>query len=186
MKPNYFYIFKNKVLLEAAEEAPQDPKISAEDDSSDLDRVLNNSKKVNYTLVKLLTTYEEPNDKTKEELKNLITDIRCISYKPTTFRIILANGNFFDLKYDPTPSQLKYPSDYKPSDLFVANILGKHYNLSNKSEYEQCLDYIQKIQRENPILVKEPGEGETGGPAGKVETPPEDTSTDQTSPDEEK
>lgn len=181
MRPNYYHTFKYKVTLaEQDEPAPEEQTPAeapatdtppeeappAEAEETDLEKILSKSRKVTYTLIKLLSTYDNVSQKAKEEIRNLVSDIRCISYKPTTFRVVLSNNNFFDLKYDPTPLQLKYVNDFKPSDLFYVNVLGKKYSLSNKSELEQALDYIQKIQKDNPIILKEPGEGEPGGPAG--------------------
>lgn len=169
MNINYFHIFRNKIILaEADEKEPVD-----QTPETDLDKILNKSTKVTSALVRLLSTQEKITDKSKQEIKDLVTDLRCISYKPTTFRVILTNGNYFDLKYDPTPNQFKYEEDYNPYDGFTVSILGKKYSISIRSEYEQALDGIQKIQREKAIIVKEPGEGETEAPAG-VDAPPDD------------
>lgn len=178
MTTDFYQIFRYKFLLKEQEEekAPPEEKEPSEvtNPESDLEKVLNNSKKVTYALVKLLSTYDNINEKSKNELRELINDIRCISYKPTTFRIILTNNNYFDIKYDPTPMQLKYPEDFKPMDMFYVTVLGKKYDLATASQYQQCIDYIQKIQRENPVLLKTAGEGEPGGPAGagSEEAPP--------------
>lgn len=175
MSTDFYQIFRYKFLLKEQEEqtpAEEAPSEKVTNTESDLEKVLNNSKKVTYALVKLLSTYDTVNDKAKDELREMINDIRCISYKPTTFRIILANNNYFDIKYDPTPMQLKYPEDFKPMDMFYVTVLGKKYDLATASQYQQCIDYIQKIQRENPVLIKTAGEGEPGGPAGGSETTP--------------
>ena len=181
MNPNYFYIFKNKVILsevegeeKPAEETPPTPE-------KDLDKILNKSKKVSGVLVKMLSTQKELNDTAKQEIKDLLSDIRCISYKPTTFRAILANGNFFDIKYDPTPNQFKFQDDYQLYDGFVVTILGKKYNITNRSEFEQAIDSLQKIQREKAVIVKEPGEGEE-----TPTIPPETPEEEPTPPEEEK
>lgn len=182
MSINYFHIFRNKVILaEQEDETPETPENQEVQEppqsETDLDKILSKSPKVTYTLVKLLSTYDKVSNKAKEEIKNLVSDVRCISYKPTTFRFILSNGNYFDLKYNPTPLQLKDPSDYVPSDSFQVIILGKKYDISLRSEYEQALDYIQKIQREKAILVKEPGESEqqqTSEPPQEPETQAEE------------
>lgn len=185
MSLNYFHIFKNKVILSEQEEdedipdeltadtpSPDEPEAPAVEPKTetDLDKILGSSKKVTSALVKLLSTYDKVTDKSKEEIRELVSDIRCISYKPTTFRVILGNGNYFDLKYNPTPSQLKGIYKVEPSDLFFVTINGKKYDISSKSEYEQALDGIQKIQREKAVLVKEPGENEPA-PAPAPETP---------------
>lgn len=163
---NYFYVFKNKVLLNEAEEEkqPEEPEKAPVDKSSEMEKVLNRSTKITYTLNKLLSTQSKVSSATKDQLRELISDIRCISYKPTTFRIILSNDNYFDLKYDPTPLQVQNKQDHEPSDEFVIHIMGKKYSLANKSELEQAVDYIQKAQKEKAIMVSEPGEGEDGAP----------------------
>jgi hypothetical protein len=182
MNINYFHIFKNKVILAEQEDETPETQDNAEippQPETDLDKILSKSPKVTATLVKLFSTYDKVNDKAKDEIKALVSDVRCISYKPTTFRFILANGNFFDLKYNPVPLQLKNPQDFNPWDAFDINILGKKYDLSVKSEYEQAIDYIQIIQKEKSIIVKEPGEVESPTPS---ETPPEPT---EAQPEEE-
>lgn len=185
MKPNFFQIFKYKVILnEAVEDEPEKAEDSPEE--KEVDKVLNKSKKVRKTLVKLLTSQESDNSKARKELGELISDIRCISYKPTTFRIILLNGNYLDLKYDPTPMQIKNPSEFTESDMFVVKILGKKFHLSNNSELQQCLDYIQQIQREKALAVPEPGENETGSPtspdSAEEPTPEEEPKVDKENP----
>jgi hypothetical protein len=168
MKPNYYQIFQYK-LLEAAEITPVETE-------SNLEKVLSKSPKVTNVLLKLLTTQKSKNDKALEQIRNTVSDIRCISYKPTTFRVVIPNGNYFDIKYDPTPLELRYPEDFSPSDSFQVIVSGKKYNISNRSEYEQALDYINILLKTNPITKEpepdaEPAAGETP-PEG--EAPPED------------
>jgi hypothetical protein len=168
MKPNYYQIFQYK-LLEAAEITPVETE-------SNLEKVLSKSPKVTNVLLKLLTTQKSKNDKSLEQIRNTVSDIRCISYKPTTFRVVIPNGNYFDIKYDPTPLELNYPEDFSPSDSFQVIVSGKKYSISNRSEYEQALDYINILLKTNPITKEpepdaEPAAGETP-PEG--EAPPED------------
>jgi len=173
MKPNYYQIFQYK-LLEAAEITPVETE-------SNLEKVLKKSPKVTSVLLKLLTTQKSKNDKALEQIRSTVSDIRCISYKPTTFRVVIPNGNYFDLKYDPTPLEVNYPEDFSPSDSFQVIVSGKKYNISNNSEYEQALDYINNLLKTNPITKEpEPGEEPAAGetpPAGEApaeETPPEE------------
>lgn len=174
MKPNYYQIFQYK-LLEAAE-------ITAVETESNLEKVLSKSPKVTSVLLKLLTTQKSKNDKALEQIRNTVSDIRCIAYKPTTFRVVIPNGNYFDIKYDPTPLEINYPEDFSPSDSFQVIVSGKKYNISNRSEYEQALDYINILLKTNPITKEpepeeEPVAGETP-PEGEAppegETPPEE------------
>ena len=163
MKPNYYQIFQYK-LLEAAE-------ITHVETESNLEKILSKSPKVTSVLLKLLTSQNKKNDRAMEQIRSTVSDIRCISYKPTTFRVVIPNGNYFDLKYDPTPLELNYPEDFSPSDSFQVIVSGKKYNISNRSEYEQALDYINILLKTNPI-TKEPEPGEEPAAAGG-ETPPE-------------
>lgn len=158
MKPNYYYIFQNK-LLEAAEVTPVE-------NESNLDKILNKSPKVTSVLVKLLTSQKSKNTKSIEQIRSTVSDIRCISYKPTTFRVVIPNGNYFDLKYNPTPNELKYPEDFTPSDAFQVIVSGKKYDIANNSEYEQAIDYINNLLKTNPI-TKEPEAGEEPAPGAE-------------------
>lgn len=175
MTPNFHYIFQQKLY-----EAEVRAKIETE---STLEKVLRQSKKVTSVLAELLTSQKKFNEKSKDEIREIVSDIRFISYKPTTFRIIIKNGNYFDLKYDPTPLELKNPEEYDVRDSFVVMVSGKKYNLTNRSEMEQALDYINILLKTSPILkepepIEEPGAEPTppppeGGPeAGKEEVPP--------------
>lgn len=158
MKPNYYYIFQNK-LLEAAEVTPVE-------NESNLDKILNKSPKVTSVLLKLLTSQKSKNTKAIEQIRETVSDIRCISYKPTTFRVVIPNGNYFDLKYNPTPNELKYPEDFSPSDAFQVIVSGKKYDIANNSEYEQAIDYINNLLKTNPI-TKEPEPGEEPAPGAE-------------------
>ena len=166
MKPNYYQIFQYK-LLEAAEITPVETE-------SNLEKVLSKSPKVTNVLLKLLTTQKSKNEKALEQIRSTVSDIRCISYKPTTFRVVIPNGNYFDLKYDPTPLEVQYPEDFNPSDSFQVVVSGKKYNISNRSEYEQALDYINVLLKTNPITKEpEPGEEPAAGETPAAEAPPE-------------
>lgn len=185
MKPNFYQIFRYK-LIEAAEE----PEATNIENESNLEKVLKTSPKLTSVLVKLLTTQGSKNDKALNQIREVIADLKCISYKPTTFRALMANGNFFDIKYDPTPLELKYPEDFSPSDAFQVIVSGKKYNIANKSEYEQALDYINTLLKtknvskepepdEQPAQASPEGGEEAGGapppPPEGEETPPEET-----------
>ena len=91
MKPRFYEIFRNKVLLEV--------EITKVENESNLEKIIKKSPKVTNTLIKLLTTQEKKNEKSINQLREVVSDIKCIAYKPTTFRVVIPNGNFFDLKY---------------------------------------------------------------------------------------
>ena len=175
MKPNYYQIFQYK-LLEAAEITPVETE-------SNLEKILSKSPKVTSVLLKLLSSQSKKNDKSVEQIRDTVSDIRCISYKPTTFRVVIPNGNYFDIKYDPTPLELNYPEDFNPADSFQVLVSGKKYSIANKSEYEQAMDYINILLKTNPV-TKEPEPGEEPAAAGG-ETPPEGEAPPEETPEPE-
>lgn len=144
MNQNYYRIFSRKLY-----EAEVEEKLA--DSESDLDKILTKSPKVDYTLARLITSQKGPGLKADEEIRDIVSDIKVISYRPTTFRIVLKNSNYFDLVYDPTPMQLKSDQKVLPSDMFKVAILGKRYDLANNSNFEQALDYIGICMKSNPI-----------------------------------
>ncbi len=141
MSINYFDIFKKRLNEEETVVTQE----------TDKDKILRNSKKVTSVLTKLLSSQKNGGDKSLSELQDLISDIKVISYKPTTFRIVVANSNYFDLIYDPAPMQVQYPEDYQDIDSFTVKVAGKKYKIGNNSQFEQALDALNKIMRENPI-----------------------------------
>lgn len=148
MTTDHFFNFK-KSLYEAEVEAEQE---------SDMEKVLKKSPKVTYTLMRLLTSQKAVNKKAQDEIRNIVGDIKIISYRPTTFRIVFKNSSYFDLIYDPSPMEIKNERDYPPSDLFRVAIVGKRYDLSNQSDFEQALDYIGQGLKNNPIDSNNPDE----------------------------
>lgn len=176
MTPRFYEIFRNKRLAEV--------EITKIENESNLEKIIKKSPKVTNTLIKLLTTQEKKNEKSVNQLREVISDIRCIAYKPTTFRVIIPNGNFFDLKYNPSPLELKYPEDFKDADFFQVIANGKKYDIVNRSEYEQALDQIN-ILLKNAAITKEPepdeepvpAEGGEEKPAGEEPPPPPEEET---------
>ncbi len=170
---NYYKIFRKKLLEQEVRS-----KIETE---STLEKILKSSKKITSVLTSLLTSQKKYNEQAKNEIREIISDVRFISYKPTTFRIIMKNGNFFDLKYDPTPIELKNPDEFKPEDSFLVLVSGKRYSLSNNSEKNQAIDYINDLLKSAP-LAKQPAKEEPPAPEeapepGAEETPPEGEET---------
>jgi hypothetical protein len=174
LKPDFSYTFK--VRLFEAEEAD---KTQAES-QSDLEKVLTKSPKVANALMALLTSQSSLNSKAQEEIRDVVSDIKVITYRPTTFRIIFKNTNYFDLIYDPSPLEVRNEKDYKAIDFFRVAIKGKRYYLSNGSDFEQALDYICQCMKSNPIDSNNPDEqqaatsgGEESGAAGTEDLPTE-------------
>lgn len=124
-----------------------------ESESSAMTDILNRFKILRLVLEDLLTSGSEDQYSREDDLTKLISDISIITFKPTTFQVKFKNGSKMNLKYDPTPMQLKSDSgtDYKAKDYFQLQIMGKKYNLQNRSEYLQALDYIGKALEEKPI-----------------------------------
>ena len=90
-----------------------------------------------------------------------ISDIQWVAPKPTTFRIVLGNGETFMLTYSPRS--------------WVAQIEGKKYYLLNLNEEESATEAIARIlaygmQEEKTEPGAEGGETSTETPA--EETPP--------------
>lgn len=163
MTPRFYEIFRNKRLAEV--------EITKIENESNLEKIIKKSPKVTNTLIKLLTTQEKKNEKSINQLREVVSDIRCIAYKPTTFRVVVPNGNFFDLKYNPSPLELNYPEDFKDSDSFQVIANGKKYDIVNRSEFEQALDQIN-ILLKNAAITKEPEPDEEPVPAEGGEEKP--------------
>lgn len=180
MSINYFDIFK-KIIKE------EETVVTKE---SDKDKILRKSPKIRKTLSSLLSSQKSNNDSSDKELNNLISDIKVIAYKPSTFRIILTNSNHFDLIYDPTPQQLKHKDQFEDLDFFTCRVAGKKYFISNNSEFEQAIDAINKAMRENPIGSAGPGEEPGATDQGSEELPaeetPEEGGEDQTDKEQDK
>ena len=141
---------------------------------SDMEKVLSGSPKITGILVDLLTGAKGSSDGAKEELRQVVTDIKAISLKPTTFRIVVKNGSFFDIKYNPTPLQLRFPDQFTAADAFTILVSGKKYDLGSTSERQQALDYINNLLKNQPVGQ---GNDQTNGeePPPDEDAPPEDT-----------
>ena len=170
MKPNYYHIFKLKLKEEEV--------VTPIENESNLEKILEKPNKISKVLALLLTTQNSLNDEAKTQLREVVSDIKCISYKPTTFRVVIPNGNYFDLKYDPTPLNIQYPDDFQSKDSFTVIVSGKKFHLANNSELDSAIDYINILLSTSP-LGKEPEPG--AEPAAEPETPPEG----ETPPEEE-
>ena len=89
---------------------------------------------VKKTLQSLLTS----------EYDEFVEDVRWTVPKPSTFKVVLKNGQSFDLKW--------------MGKDFQANIEGKRYYLGGTSDYQQALDSIGRVLRDGPISQgEEPG-----------------------------
>ena len=89
---------------------------------------------VKKTLVKLLTS----------EYDEFVEDVKWTVPKPSTFKVVLKNGQSLDLKWT--------------GKGFEATIEGKGYFINNVSQYQQALDALGRILRDGPISQgEEPG-----------------------------
>ena len=142
MKPNYYHIFKLKLKEEEV--------VTPIENESNLEKILEKPNKISKVLALLLTTQNSLNDEAKTQLREVVSDIKCISYKPTTFRVVIPNGNYFDLKYDPTPLNIQYPDDFQSKDSFTVIVSGKKFHLANNSELDSAIDYINILLSTSP------------------------------------
>jgi hypothetical protein len=96
-----------------------------------------------------------------------ISDIQWVAPKPTTFRVVLGNGETFMLTYSPRS--------------WVAQIEGKKYYLLNLNEEESATEAIARIlaygmTEEKPEAGAEGGEASTETPAETPAETPEEAS----------
>lgn len=131
-----------RVILKEQEEAP-----------SSVTDTLNRFKVLRLVLTDLLTSGSESDFDKEDDLTKLVSDIEIIVFKPTTFQIKFKNGSMMNLKYDPTPMELDPSKNtkYKARDYFQCQIMGKKFDLGNRSQYLQALNYIGQALTNKPI-----------------------------------
>lgn len=105
-----------------------------------------------------------------EQYELFIEDIQWVAPRPTTFRIVLANGESFFLHYTPRS--------------WVATIEGKKYYLASLGEEEQAVQTLARIlsygQKAETSSTEEAG-AETGTEeTGQEEVTPEETPAEET------
>ena len=98
-----------------------------------------------------------------DQYEIFVTDIQWVAPKPTTFRIILGNGEPFMLTYSPRS--------------WVAQIEGKKYYLLNLSEEESATEAIARVlaygmteEKTEPGAESETAETPTEEPAAEEDT----------------
>jgi len=104
-----------------------------------------------------------------EQYELFIEDIQWVAPRPTTFRIVLANGETFFLHYTPRS--------------WVATIEGKKYYLASLGEEEQAVQTLARIlsygQKTETSGTEEAG-AETGTEeAGQEEVAPEEPAAEE-------
>ncbi len=86
-----------------------------------------------------------------QEFPEFIQDIKWVAPKPSTFQVVLKNGQPFYLKWT--------------GKGFDAQIEGKNYFLGSTSDYQQALDKLNDIFKNGPISQGEEPGGEEFGAA---------------------
>jgi hypothetical protein len=102
-----------------------------------------------------------------EQYELFIDDIQWVAPRPTTFRIILANGESFFLHYTPRS--------------WVATIEGKKYYLASLGEEEQA---VQTLARILSYGQKSETTAETGAEGGTEETGQEEVTPEEPAAEE--
>lgn len=104
------------------------------------------------------------------EYDEFVEDVKWTVPKPSTFKVVLKNGQPFYMKWT--------------GKGFEANIEGKNYMLNMATDYQQALDALGRILRDGPItqgeepggenFAEEPGMAGGGGefPGGETEPAP--------------
>lgn len=103
-----------------------------------------------------------------KEFREFVDAIFVVAPKPTTFKVLLHNGQYFFLQF--------------MGDTYQATVLGKNYYLKSIGEKERCMLAIARLLRYGtPLKTKGPEGGETGTEGGAEagglggETTPTDT-----------
>ena len=151
---------KLDLVKEADEPTPEEegdeeaPKETVLEDATDT--MIQKFPTLKATLVKLQT----------EDFKEFVESIDWISPRPTSFRVNLANGQDYILKWTGTG--------------FEAQIMGKRYYIDKINDYQQALDKLAILYKEGPFKSsEEPAETDTdsgsgGGSGGGGDFPGED------------
>lgn len=152
------------LILEAYVELLQEAEVPALKTSTQ--EILGKFPTVKKSLISLFT----------KEYDEFVEDVKWVAPKPSTFQVVLKNGQSFSLKW--------------MGKGFEAQVEGKLYYLNNIADYEQALDKINDILKNGPITSgEEPGgedfaaEPEAAGAAapadfGGEEAPAEEPAAD--------
>ena len=157
------------IILEAYVEVLREAEVPALKTATQ--EILGKFPTVKKTLVKLLT----------QEFDEFVEEVKWTVPKPSTFKVVLKNGQAFDLKWT--------------GKGFEATVEGKRYFLNNVSDYQQALDSLNRILKDGPITQGEEPGGEDfatepltgsggggnfpGGEAGGAEEAPAEPGADE-------
>lgn len=141
-------------------ETPKDRE-QAKFEEDPVNYILTKYPSLNSTLVMLMS----------KEFKDYITGIYIIAPKPTTFKIVLHNGQYFTLAF--------------MGRAYQAKVEGKKYFLLTIGEKERAIVAIARLlETGNPVTTKGPENEETSKPAGEpaeaADDVPADTAEEET------
>lgn len=123
-----------EAYVEVLKETPQPPALKT---STQL--ILGKFPTLKKSLVKMMTN----------EFDEFVEDVRWVAPRPTTFTVVLKNGQTFNLKW--------------MGKDFDANIEGKNYYLGTTSTFQQGIDALNRILVNGPISKEEePGSEQFG------------------------
>jgi len=117
---------------------------------------------MNFILDKYDNLKEIMSELMSDDFKELLTGIYILAYKPSTFKILLHNGQFFFMTF--------------MGEAYQATVSGKNYFLLNTGEKQRAMLAIARLLRwGSPLKVKGPeGAEQAGAESGEApaETPP--------------
>ena len=125
-----------------------------------------------YILQKYPSLDAAMTDLMTDKYRDYITGIYVIAPKPTTFRILLHNGQEFYLIYGP--------------QAYIAKVSSKKYNLANLNEEQFAIKAIANLlELGMPPGSEGPDKQTDNESKDKEETSPEETPTEEPAPEEE-
>lgn len=125
-----------------------------------------------YILQKYPSLDAAMTDLMTDKYRDYITGIYVIAPKPTTFRILLHNGQEFYLIYGP--------------QAYIAKVSSKKYNLANLNEEQFAIKAIANLlELGMPPGSEGPDKQTDNKSKDKEETSPEETPTEEPAPEEE-
>jgi len=90
-----------------------------------------------------------------KEYEEFVDEVKWIAPKPSTFQVVLQNGEKFFLKWNGAG--------------FEAQIAGKRYALNYVSEFQQALDKLNEILKSGPMKSLADMDAEAAAEAGEDE-----------------
>lgn len=136
-----------EAYVEALRETPEVPALK-----TSTQEILGKFPPVKKALTRLMT----------QEFDEFVEDVKWVAPKPSTFTVVLKNGQTFNLRW--------------MGKDFDANIEGKNYYIGTVSTYQQAIDALSRVLINGPISKgEEPGQeifgaeepGAAGGGGGE-------------------